>query len=175
MKDLTEKKMPDVRVRTVAWASPAFSVWTGRPKNAVDHLHGIRAGEIPKPPLYELLCIDVLDARSGYAALTLKPDASFTSPMGIVGGGIISTVLDTTLAWACDTLVPDNEVSVTIELKTNFLRPVSTSAPTLVCEADCVFCGSRTMVAQAKLRDDVGRIYAIATATLMRVEREKPV
>jgi uncharacterized protein (TIGR00369 family) len=143
--------------------------------NAIDYLRGIRSRKIPKPPLYELLCIDVLEARSGYVALSLKPDASFMSPLGKVGGGIILTILDTTLAWACDTLVPADLVCVTIDIKANFLKPVSTNDPPLSCEAECLFSGSRIMVGQARLRDDAGRNYAIATGTFMLIERDTSV
>jgi len=157
--------------RTINWAPPVDSVWTGRPLNAVDHLLAIRSGRVPKPPLYELLCIDVIEARTGHVTLSLTPDESFTSPLGAVGGGIILTILDTTLAWACDTKVTPDRVSVTVELKANFLRPISTNAPPLKCEAECVFSGSRVIVGQAKLCDDTGTIYAIATATFFLHER----
>jgi uncharacterized protein (TIGR00369 family) len=163
-------KAHEERSRTVTWAAPERSVWTGQP-SAVERLLAIRKREAPKPPLYELLCIDVAEAETGRVTLTLRPDESFTSPMGMVGGGIILTILDTTLAWACDTLVPADLVSVTIELNANFLRPVATDGATLSCEAQCVFSGSRTMVGQAKLRDDAGRLYAIATATFMLIAR----
>lgn len=159
------------RSRTITWAEPELAVWTGRPLNAVDHLLAIRSRKVPKPPLYELLCIDVVEAKIGRVILSLKPDESFTSPLGMVGGGIILTVLDTTLAWACDTMVPADQVSVTIELKANFLKPISTNDAALSCEAECVFSGSRIMVGQAKLRDEAGRIYALATGTFMLIAR----
>ena len=85
----------------------------------------------PKPALYELLCIDVVEAENGRVMLSLKPDESFTSPLGMVGGGIVLTMLDTTLAWACDTMVTADQVSVTIELKANFFKPISTDGAAL--------------------------------------------
>jgi uncharacterized protein (TIGR00369 family) len=148
-------------------------VWTGYP-NAIDYLLAVRSRKVPKPPLYELLCIDVVDAERGRVTLSLKPDESFTSPLGMVGGGIILTVLDTALAWACDTMVPDDLVSVTIELNANFLKSIATNDAALSCEAQCVFSGSRMMVGQAKLRDDTGRVYALATGTFMLIERDVP-
>ena len=51
--------------RTVTWAPPAENVWTGRPLDAVDHLLGIRSRRVAKPPLYELLHVSVVDARTG--------------------------------------------------------------------------------------------------------------
>jgi uncharacterized protein (TIGR00369 family) len=158
--------------RTITWSPPADSMWTGRPLNAVDHLLAIRSGRVPKPPLYELLRIDVVEARTGYVTLSLTPDESFTSPLGTVGGGIILTILDTTLAWTCDTMATTDRAGVTVELKANFLRPISTNAAPLKCEAECVFTGSRVVVGQAKLRDHIGTICAIATATFLLIERE---
>ncbi|WP_411756380.1 PaaI family thioesterase [Sinorhizobium meliloti] len=55
--------------------------------------------------------------------------------MGLVAGGAIATLLDTALAWACDTCVPSDKVSTTIELKVNFLRPVSVNGGTVVATA----------------------------------------
>lgn len=132
----------------------------------------MRAGEIPKPPLYELLRIEVMEASSGRVSLTIDPDDSFASPIGLVGGGIIMTILDTTLAWTCDTLAPPGMSCVTLEMKTNFLRPVRTDAPRLACQGECVFSGARIIVAKARLIDGSGAEHAIATGTFLMTPRD---
>ena len=162
-----------LRSRTVTYSDPRLSIWTGQSSTAIEHLLAIRARQVPKPPLYELLRIDVLEAQTGRVTLTLQPDESFTSPLGLVAGGIILTVLDTTLAWACDTMAPADQVSVTVEMKTNFLKPIPTDAARLLCEAECVFSGSHFMVGQAKLRDEASRVYAIATGTFTLIARKR--
>lgn len=164
-------KLKARRSRTITWAGSELAVWTGHPLNAVDHLLAIRSRKVPKPALYELLCIDVVEAENGRVTLSLQPDESFKSPLGMVGGGVVLTILDTTLAWACDTLITADQVSVTIELKANFFKPISTDGAALQCAAECVFSGSRIMVGQAQLRDNTGRVYAIATGTFMLIER----
>ncbi|WP_442981010.1 PaaI family thioesterase [Rhizobium sp. T136] len=104
--------------------------------------------------------------------MQLKPHEGLRNPLGLIAGGAIATLLDTALAWACDTCVPSGRVSTTIELKVNFLRPVSVSGGTVVATARVIHAGNRILVATADLRQmDIdgaqARNCAVATATCM--------
>ena len=155
------------RTRTITWNSPDTSVEATTSLDPVAYLIAMREGGVPKPPLYELLRIDVIDAEVGRVKLAITPDESFVSPLGYVGGGVIMTALDTTLAWACQTRAPLGRPCTTIEMKTNFFRPVDSMAPRLLITGESIFDGSRVIVAQAKIMDSHGHSCAVATATCL--------
>ncbi|WP_374209532.1 PaaI family thioesterase [Sinorhizobium meliloti] len=140
--------------------------------SAIERLNAIRNGVGAAPPIYKLLDISVVEAREGEVSLQFRPHEGPRNPIGLVAGGAIATLLDTALAWACDTCVPSDQVSTTIELKVNFLRPVSVSGGTVVATARVIHPGNRILVATADLRqmgiDGAQALNcAVATATCM--------
>lgn len=133
----------------------------------LERLLAIHKGDAEPPPLYQTLGIAVTAAMAGSVTLTLTPSDRHRSPLGLVGGGVIATILDTAAAWACDTLLPEGQVTTTIDIKVNFLRPVRVADAALTAVADVIHPGSRIMVAKATLSHADGRPAAIATATCM--------
>lgn len=137
----------------------------------MDRLIGMKEHRLDLPPLYKLLQISVLEASKGEVRLQMLPSERLKSPLGLVGGGIIATVLDTALAWACETCVPTGKVCTTLELKTNFLRPVGVDEKAVIAVGKAVFAGSRVLVATGELipSSDDSRVdkYALASATCL--------
>lgn len=133
----------------------------------LERLLAIHKGDIEPPPLYQTLGIAVTAATAGSVTLTLTPSERHMNPLGLVGGGVIVTILDTAAAWACDTLAPEGQVTVTLDIKVNFLRPVRVEDKALTAVASVVHPGSRIMVAKATLTHADGRPAAIAIATCM--------
>ena len=138
---------------------------------AIENLHAIRDNRADPPALYQTLGIAVASAEPGHVSLTLTPSDRLRSPLGTVGGGVVATVLDTAMAWACDTMLPDGKVCTTLEIKTNFLRPGAIDAGPLTAQAHVLHGGSRIMVAQAEFLDETGAAYAAATATCMVIDK----
>lgn len=141
---------------------------------ALEELIAIAEGRIEAPALYKTLGITVNAAEPGKASLTLAPSDRLRSPLGTVGGGVIATVLDTAIAWACDTMLPDGKVCTTVEIKTNFLKPVQIDAAPLVASASVRHSGHRIIVAQGDLHDDSGVLHATATATCLVIDMLQP-
>ncbi|ATU95133.1 hypothetical protein BLM14_25610 (plasmid) [Phyllobacterium zundukense] len=144
-------------------------------ESALETLKAMRDGSRELPPIYDLLQISVIDATEGEVKLQLTPHDGLRSPIGLVAGGVIATILDTTLAWACSTCVPSDKVCTTVELKVNFLRPISVTDGPLVATGRTVHRGNRILVATAELSQssaDGTRLIqcAIATGTCMAVQ-----
>lgn len=138
-------------------------------ESPLERLIAMKEGRVPLPPVYELLRISVVDAAIGEVRLQLYPDERLRSPLGLVAGGIIATVLDTALAWACDTCAPPGKVCTTLELKTNFLGPLTVKNEPVVAVGKAVFTGNRVMVATGELISltQPSKRYAIASATCL--------
>lgn len=133
----------------------------------LERLRAICAGGADPPPLYLTLGIAVAAAAAGSVTLVLTPSDRHRSPLGTVGGGVIATVLDTAAAWACDTLCPAGQITTTLDIKVNFLRPVHADDAALTAVGQILHAGSRIMVANATLTHADGRLAAFATATCL--------
>lgn len=138
---------------------------------AIATLLAIRAGRLAPPPVYELLGISVIEAEAGRVLLGFTPDGRFRNPYGVIAGGVLATVLDTAMAWACDCTAPAGKICTTIEFKVNFLRPVQADDASLRAEARTIHGGSRVMVAEGRLLAPDGALRASATSTCLVVDR----
>lgn len=119
-------------------------------------------GAEPLPPLYQSLGISVLSASRGLVMLRLSPATSHANPYGLVGGGVVATVLDTATAWACDTACNPGSNCVTVDMKLSFHRPVKTKDDPLTATAKLIHSGSRIKVAHGELVDGQGKLIATA-------------
>jgi uncharacterized protein (TIGR00369 family) len=53
----------------------------------------------------------------------------------------------------------------TLEIKVNFLRPVTSESGTLTATGQVIHAGRRQAVAEARLTDEAGRLCAVANTT----------
>lgn len=162
-----------IRHRNVAWSDEGLAPWPTVSPDAITYLWAIRDGLLPKPPLYELLRLDVKDAEIGRVEIAIAVDDSFISPAGRVGGGILVAALDTCLAWACDTRAPPRHACTTVEIQTNFLRGIPPAASGLRISAECISWGSRILVARGNAVDPTGQVCATATAACLAISIEE--
>ena len=78
---------------------------------------------------------------------------------------VASTVLDSAMGCAVHSTLPAGTGYSTVELKVNFIRPLSTQTGTLRCEASVIYTGGRIATAEGKLVDKDGKLYAHGTTT----------
>ncbi len=100
---------------------------------SLDAFRKIVAGELPGPPVADLIGIRMTEAEPGRVVFELDAGPQHASPLGTVHGGIICDLADAALGCAHASLLEDGETFTTLELKMNFLKPVW--AGRLVAEA----------------------------------------
>jgi len=88
------------------------------------------------------------------------PDSSDT---GIVHGGMVTTLLDTAMGWACANSLVDGEGFLTANLHVEFFRPARPG--TLRAEARVVERTRRVAFCAADLTDADGQLLASARCT----------
>jgi uncharacterized protein (TIGR00369 family) len=77
------------------------------------------------PPVAQLIGFVPVSASEGGAVFRMKVDPEkHANPMGTLHGGIICDIADGAMGMACATLLQEGESFTTLELKTNFFRPV---------------------------------------------------
>lgn len=69
--------------------------------------------------------VALVDGRcgDGCAVVTLTADGRHLNRAGTVHGGAIATLIDVAMGRAMGTLIDDDEMPVTVEMKVNYLEP----------------------------------------------------
>jgi uncharacterized protein (TIGR00369 family) len=86
-------------------------------------------------------------------------------PFGVVHGGVLATLIDTATFWSAFMRLPEDTGLVNIDLKLNYLKPVSSGL--LIAKGRCVKSGRTLSYAEAGVEDADGNLLAHGTSTLM--------
>jgi len=155
------------RSREVSWSDPQALSERVRQMSREEVLQGLVRGNLPAPAAVGVLGIDFAAFEPGRAECRLAPQESHCNLMGIMHGGVVSTLADTALGCAILTRLPEGMAQTTLELKVNFVRAVTLETGTLRCIAEALHVGRRVATAQARVVDDAERLYAHATTTCL--------
>jgi len=163
-----------LRQRTVSWHDPAEIRALARGKTGLEFLRAMLAGEIPPPPVAELVGMQVTEVEPGRVVFVLEPAEFHLNPNGVLHGGIAALICDTACGCAVTTELPPGETCATLEIKVNYLRPVGVGTERLTCTGTVLHFGRRSALSEAKLVDPRGKLVAHATSTLMLFPPEDP-
>ena len=131
-------------------------------------LRRILTGDLPTPPIAEILPFSLVEVDAGRAIFEGRPDERLLNPMGSVHGGFAMTLLDSAMTCAVVTALNAGEACTTVETKVNFVRALMPSSGPVRAEATLVHAGARVATAEGRLVDTRGRIYAHGTTTCLR-------
>ena len=92
--------------------------------SGMDYIQAIFAGELPPPPISELMGFRGVSAEPGRAVFEMEPGPQHYNPIGSVHGGVALTLLDSAMGCAVHTLLEPGVGYTTLEVKTNFVRPI---------------------------------------------------
>jgi uncharacterized protein (TIGR00369 family) len=158
MKDI-ERKL------TISWDAPQLHEWNEGLITGLDYLRELKDGRINPPPVGILLGYRIDEVRFGYAAYELIPSEYHYNPFETVHGGIISTLLDTTMTSAIITTLDKGKRCSTSDVKVNFIRPVTIETGRLKCEAEPIHVGNSLAIAEGRVMDKDGQLYAHGVST----------
>ena len=161
------KHNPQERNLNVTWDDPMLGAQAAKTMSGLDYLRAIMAGEIPHPPISRLLGFKLEKIDTGHAVFVLEPAEYHYNPIGMVHGGVASTVLDSAMGCAIHSILPAGTDYSTVELKINFVRPLNTETGRVRCEATVIHTGGRLATAEGRLVDRKGKLYAHGTTTCL--------
>lgn len=164
---MTAKLDTPGRTRTITWDDPLAGPRAGRRLSGLEYLEAMGRGELPRPPFGTLLGMEFVEVAPGRAVFALQPAEYHYNPIGVVHGGVASTLLDSAMGCALQSTLPAETGYVTLELKVNFLRALTRDTGRVICEGEVIHVGGRVATAQARLVDEQGTLCAHATSTLM--------
>lgn len=102
-------------------------------------------------PLWELLGIELVDVKKGWALMRLPYSKKLIHPFGVVHGGAIFSLADAAMAMALVGLVGKGERYATIEMKMNYIQPFKRGE--IIAEAEIINKGKRIAFAETVVRD----------------------
>ena len=158
--------------RLVTWQSPSLYINQMRQMSGTEYINAVRAGDMPVSPMLKLLDIHGREWHEGYALFTVVPQEFHYNPMGITHGGLACALLDTAMAVAVMTMLPQGVGYVTLEIKINFTKPMLNESGEMRAEGRAIHVGSKTATADGRITDANGVIYAHGTTTLLLTRPE---
>lgn len=160
------------RTRTIEWQDPVPLARSAAGRSGLEFLEALRSGELPPPPIMATIGYELVELGEGRAVFRMEPAEFHYNVLGGVHGGVISTLLDTAMGCAVQTLLPAGRSYTTLELKVNFVRGLKTSSGPVTASGTVVNLGRRVATAEGRLESADGTLYAHATTTCLILEME---
>jgi uncharacterized protein (TIGR00369 family) len=143
-----------------------------RELSGLEFFRQMMAGAIAPPPMVSLLGLRLIEVDEGRIVFVGTAREEFYNGMGVAHGGWAATLLDSALGCAINTTQPAGRSFTTLELKIYYTRPLRREVGEVRCEATVIHTGRRTAIAEARVVDSDGKIYAHGTTTCIVVERK---
>lgn len=119
------------------------------------------------PPVARLVGFEAVRIERGETVFRMDVEREkHANPMGTLHGGIVCDIADAAMGMACASLLDEGESFTTLELKTNFLRPVFDGA--IEARAHVVSAGKTVVYLECEIFSMPGeKLVAKATSTCM--------
>lgn len=112
----------------------------------------------------------IVEVERGVVSATATPGERHYNPFRVVQGGFAATVLDIALGLVSITMLEDDAVSIaTTDLSVRYIRPIRGDAGTLLIRANAVHAGRQTVVCEAFLESNEGKLLATSQSTSLIV------
>lgn len=142
---------------------------TDERRNQMSGLEQVRAmlAAGRQPPFGVKLGVSLIEADYGHAIFEGVPDDSTFNPMGSVHGGYFASMLDSACGIAVHAALEPGCGYTTLELKVQFIAPLTARSGTVRAVGKLVSIGRRAAFSEASLFDGQGKLCATATSTLL--------
>jgi uncharacterized protein (TIGR00369 family) len=137
----------------------------------MDRTEKMIPGELPDPPIAQLLGLRIISVLPGESHLELDAGPQHANPMGTLHGGVLCDLADLAMGAAYAGTLERGETFTTLELKINFLRPVWREK--LFAVGKIVNRGRTIGMVECDITDSQGRLVAKSTSTCMTLQKEK--
>lgn len=133
--------------------------------NHLENLKKMMTGEIPGPPVAQVLGFKVVEVEEGRVVIEMEASGRFHNPMGTLHGGILGDIADAAMGYTFASTLADDEVFTTVELKLNFLKPIFDSK--LRAEGKIIKKGNSVGLLECHVYDEKESLVAHSTSTCM--------
>ena len=160
---------PSPRSRTFTWQDPLVGAQAAQTMSGLEYLAAMGRGELPFPPIMAAMGFDQIapEAEPGKVTFFLEPQEYHYNPIGSVHGGVFATLLDSAVGCAVHSMLPAGVGYTTLELKVNFLKALTVRSGLVRCEGQVISLGRQVALAEGRIVDAAGKLYAHATTTCL--------
>lgn len=167
-----------IHSRNVTWADPTPDFKAMMTMTGLDYFRHVMAkpDAALRVPIGRTMNFQLTRVEHGVAVFEGTPESFHYNPINTVHGGFAATLLDSALGCAVHTTLAPGMAYTTVELKVNFVRPLTAKTGLVTCEGRTIHVGGRIATAEAKLTDRAGKLYAHGTTTclIFPMEGAKP-
>jgi len=144
-----------------------FVATADRTVTGLEFLQKIAAGEYANVPIGDLLGFRVTGVEKGRVTLAGRPDERSYNLLRSVHGGWTAAILDTAMALANLTLLAAEQTFTTLDIRINYLRPVTLETGEVFAKGSVLQSGRRVAYCEARLEDAQGKLLAHGTGSLL--------
>ncbi len=90
----------------------------------LSYVHKVQAGEVPPPPIAQLIGFHVVDVKLGDVTTEMQAEARHANPMGTLHGGVVCDLADAAMGLALATTLEDDESFTTLDLTSKYWKPI---------------------------------------------------
>jgi uncharacterized protein (TIGR00369 family) len=156
------------RVRTYSWADPFATARAAAELPGLEALRRMAAGELPPPPIADLLAMGIELVEPGRVVFALDPAEWMYNPIGSVHGGVAATVLDSAMGCAIHTTLEAGQRYTTSDLQVRYVRGMGADTGRVLAEGTVVHAGRRLATAESRLyAAEGGKLFAHATTSCL--------
>ncbi len=155
------------RTRTYTWGDPMPGAIAAKDMRGIEYFHAMGRGDYPPPPIMQTLNFQLSEVAEGRVVFVLEPAEYHYNPIGVVHGGVAATLFDSAMGCAVHTALPAGVSYTTLEIKVNYLRPLTSTTGKVFCEGKVIQVGNRVATAEARLTDERGKLDGHATTTCL--------
>jgi len=116
-------------------------------------------------PYFSLLSMEIRGLSWGESLLEILVQEKHFQPFGLVHGGVLASLIDAAAFWAVYTQVPEELGMTTVELKLNYLAPLSTGR--MIARGKSLRVGKTLCLGEASIVNEEGALLAHGTSTMM--------
>ena len=165
---MTEDQRKDgPRKLTLTWEDNVRNREALTNTDGLEYLKMMIRGELPYAPFVKLMGLRLTEAERGRVVFEFRPAEYHYNIAGTVHGGATSTLLDHIMGHAVHSTLSAGLIYTTLEIKVNFVRPMTVETGLVTCEAEAIYSGQRIATAEGRLMDEQGRILAHGVTTCL--------
>jgi uncharacterized protein (TIGR00369 family) len=156
------------RTRTITWDDP-YTVPRAAPgRTGLELLKDVFEGRLPPPPITATMAFIGTEVSEGRAVFVGEPGEFLYNPIGSVHGGFAMALLDSAMGCAIHSTLAAGELYTTLEVKVNFIRPITIETGRVRCEGVVLHRGGRIATAEGKvLAEESGKLLAHGSTTCL--------
>ena len=156
------------RSRTITWEDPLAVPKAAAGRSGLEVLKDVFSGRLPPPPITATMGFIGVEVEEGRAVFEGDPGEHLYNPIGSVHGGFAMALLDSAMGCAVHTTLLPGERYSTLEVKTNFVRPITVDTGRVRCEGAVIHRGGTVATAEGKLfAVPSGKLLAHGTTTCL--------